>query len=468
MVLKGFDADTIAAISTPVGEGGIGVIRISGSEAIPIADRIFESKKGIPVSDQKSFTAQYGHVIFKELSGRKEVIDEALLLVMRAPKSFTREDVVEISAHGGTATLQAILRLALKSGARPAEKGEFTKRAFLNGRIDLIQAEAVMDLVKAKTELGRQWAAAQLEGGLSEKIRNFKQELLAVLSHLEASIDFPEDFPDTDSISELGRRLGNLSQGLKRLISNAAFGILAKNGLRVVIAGRPNVGKSSLMNQLAGANRVIVTPYPGTTRDVIEEEIEIQGFSVRVSDTAGIQETTHPIEREGIERTKTAVHESDLVLYVLDANRPLAPEEEALLADLRDKKKIVVVNKTDLPKKLDLSRLRKLVNGSPLIESSCVAENGTKALEDEIVCFITNGKIDVSDEIIVTSVRQKDLLEKAWQNIESAGTGCANGLSPELIAVDVRAGLDYLGSLAGEVLTDDILEVLFSQFCIGK
>src|SRR3990167_8965301 len=300
MVLKGFDTDTIAAVSTPAGEGGIGIIRISGREAIPIADRLFESKKGISVSDQKSFAAQYGHIISTESPGGKEVIDEALLLVMRAPKSFTREDVVEISAHGGTAVLQAILRLILKARARPAEKGEFTKRAFLNGRIDLIQAEAVLDLVKAKTELGRRWAAAQLEGGLSEKIRNFKRELLDILTHLEASIDFPEDSPDMDSIPKLGQRLGILSHGLKQLISNAAFGILAKNGLKVVIAGRPNVGKSSLMNQLARANRVIVTPYPGTTRDVIEEEIEIQGFSVRVVDTAGIQETTHPIEREGI------------------------------------------------------------------------------------------------------------------------------------------------------------------------
>ena len=338
----------------------------------------------------------------------------------------------------------------------------------MNGRIGLIQAEAALGLGKAKTELGRQWAAAQLEGGLSEKIRNFKQELLDILTHLEASIDFPEDFPDTDSIPKLGQRLGILSKSLKQLISNAAFGILAKNGLKVVITGRPNVGKSSLMNQLARANRVIVTPYPGTTRDVIEEEIEIQGFPVRVLDTAGIQETTHPIEREGIERTKAAVHESDLVLYILDGNRPLTPEEETLLTDLRDKKKIVVVNKTDLPKRLDVSRLRQWVNGSPLVESSCVAENGTKALEDEIARFIAHGGISVSDEVIVSSVRQKDLLEKAWQAIESARTGCAKGLSPELIAVDACAGLDHLGELVGEVLTDDLLEALFSQFFIAK
>ena len=451
-----------------MGEGGIGVIRISGSEAIVIADRIFESKKGIPVSDQKSFTAQYGHIISKGPDGRKKVIDEVLLLVMRAPKSFTCEDVAEISAHGGHATLRAILQLAIRAGARLAEKGEFTKRAFLNGRIDLIQAEAVLDLVKAKTELGRQWAAAQLEGGLSKKIRNFKQELLDILSHLEASIDFPEDFPDTDSIPKTGERLENLSRGLKELTGDAAYGILAKNGLKAVIVGRPNVGKSSLMNQLAKVNRVIVTPYPGTTRDVIEEEIEIRGLPVRVLDTAGIQETTHPIEREGIERSKAAVHESDLVLYVLDGNQPLTPEEEALLMDLRDKKKIIVVNKTDLPKKLDVSRLKKIVNGSPLIESSCVAENGIKALEDEIFCFVTGGRIGFSDEIVVGSVRQKDLLERALRHIEYARGACSDGLSSELIAVDVRTGLNHLGELVGEVLTDDVLEALFSQFCIGK
>ncbi len=467
-MIKEFDEDTIAAISTPPGEGGIGVVRLSGENAISIADKIFESKKKTRVCDQKNFTAQYGHIVSRESTGQTKVIDEVLVLLMRKPKSYTCEDVVEISAHGSGAVLQTILQLAIQAGARLAAKGEFTKRAFLNGRLDLLQAEAVLDLVRAKTPLGAQWAAAQLDGVLSKKMQSVKKELLNVLSHLEASIDFPDDSPETESSLETAARLGKLADFLRELLSSASMGLMAKRGLKIVISGRPNVGKSSLMNQLAKSSRVIVTPYPGTTRDVVEEEIQIQGLPVRVLDTAGIQDTSHPIEKEGIERTKIAVEESDLVLFVLDGSQPWSPEDQNLIDGLQDKKKIVVINKADLPQKLDQKALALGTNGFSIVASSCVTGAGIKALEDEIACFITQGKVLASDEAVITTVRQKDLLEKTLTCVEDARQGCLEGLSPELVAIDVRLGLDCMGRLVGEVLTDDVLELLFSQFCIGK
>jgi len=338
----------------------------------------------------------------------------------------------------------------------------------LNGRLDLLQAEAVLDLVKAKTSLGAQWATAQLEGVLSRKMQNWKEELLNILSHLEASIDFPDDFPETDSHLELGQRLGLLHQEVAELLASSDLGMIAKRGLKVVISGRPNVGKSSLMNQLAKANRVIVTPYPGTTRDVVEEEIQIHGFPVRLLDTAGIQDTSHPIEKEGINRSKRAVDESDLVLYVLDGSQDWHPDDETLLGGLDGKSMIIVVNKSDLPAKLDSIRVKQRVNGASVVGSSCLKESGIRALEDEIFRFITEGKTKVSDEAVISSVRQKDLLQKTLANIADAQNGCQEGLSPELLAVDVRLALDHLGLLVGEVVNDDVLEVLFSQFCIGK
>lgn len=467
-MLKEFDQDTIAAISTPLGEGGLGVVRLSGKDAIAIADKIFVSKKGMPAREQKSFAAQVGHIVSNREGGKSQIIDEALLLLMRGPKSYTCEDVVEISAHGGTAVLQTILSLAIQAGARLAGKGEFTKRAFLNGRIDLLQAEAVLDLVKAKTELGRKWASAQLEGVFSKKIQCFKNELLQHLSNLEASIDFPDDFPETQSLSEIGKRLANLAVSLNEILAGAHTGMMIRNGLKLVIAGRPNVGKSSLMNQLAKVNRVIVTPFPGTTRDMVEEEIEIGGFPVRVMDTAGIQDTDHPIEKEGIERSKRAAAEADLVLYVVDGSQEWQPEDGELILDLKEKAFLIVVNKEDLPQRLDRIRLRERLNGTPLVETSCVKDGGVKRLEEELINIITQGNISTSNETMVTTIRQRDLLEKAVKNLEDAEKACMAGISPEFVALDVRLALDHLGMLVGEVVTDDILDVLFNQFCIGK
>ncbi len=465
-MIHALDDDTIVAVSTPPGEGGLGVVRLSGPQAIAVADRIFDARDGQPLRTQKSQTVRYGHVVSKDLS-TPALIDEALVLVMRAPKSYTREDVVEISAHGGTAVLQAIVGLALKEGARLAEPGEFTKRAFLNGRIDLIQAEAVLDLIQARTELGRRWAAARLEGTLSARLAALKEELVNILAHLEASIDFLEDLPDADPLVAIGKRFESCASTVQALLESAKTGLLAKNGLKTVLAGRPNAGKSSLMNRLSRADRVIVTPHPGTTRDVVEEMLSIGGFPVRLLDTAGIQETDHPVEKDGIERSHRAVVDADVVLFILDGSLPFSKEDEAVLAALKGKRVIAVVNKSDLPRKLDVAALEKRVGVKP-VYASCVDEDGTKQLEESIFRVVSGGNFELSDEPVVGSVRQKDLLEKLKLDMTSAAEACIEGLSPEFVAVDARAALARLGELLGEVVSADVLETLFSRFCIGK
>lgn len=467
MSLQESPRDTIAAISTAPGEGGIGIIRLSGKEAVRIADSFFRSGSGKKIADQKSFTAQYGHIL--DLSGKDpRQIDEVLVLLMRAPKSYTCEDVVEIQAHGGFSVLQEILGLALKSGARLADKGEFTKRAFLNGRIDLLQAEAVLDLIRSKAEKSARWAASRLEGSLSAQIKKMKEDLLSVLGHLEAGIDFPDDEITPDTFTEISRKLSLIGERLQKLLAGAEIGSIARNGLRVVLWGRPNTGKSSLMNALLRTNRVIVTPHPGTTRDVVEEEIQIQGFPVRLMDTAGIQDTKDLIEKEGIERSQKAAQGADLILFVLDSSQTLSPEDEKLYQEIRGLQKILVLNKSDLSLKITTQSLKALWPEETTTTCSSVRENGTLELEDKIYRFIMGGKVETSDENMIGSVRQKSSLTKTSEAVFRAKEASQNQLSPELIAVDVRLALEELGVLVGDIATDDLLEVLFSQFCIGK
>ncbi len=465
-MIREFEQDTIAAISTPPGEGGIGIVRLSGRQALAIADKIFSPRGKTPAHQQKSFTAQYGHVVASE-GGRTRVVDEVLLLVMRAPKSYTCEDVVEISAHGGAATLEAILRLVLEAGARLAAPGEFTQRAFLNGRIDLLQAEAVLDLIQAKTELGQRAAAAHLGGGLSKKMLVLKDVLVGVLSHLEACVDFPEDAPDTDSREAIEKKIEGAVSDIHALLAGSELGLIVKNGLKTVIAGRPNVGKSSLMNRLSRSDRVIVTAYPGTTRDVVEETVQMRGLPLRLLDTAGIQDSSHPIEKQGIERSKKSMEAADLVLYVLDGSQNLSPEDTVLLKSLNDKAKIVVINKMDLKQNLEVKELQQYLDGSPLAYCSCLDDRGIDELENKIFSFICQGR-ELSHEPLVSSLRQKTLLQKTLESLEQAQSACREHLSPEFCAADVRIALQHLGELVGEVVPDDVLEVLFKQFCIGK
>ncbi len=466
MKLRSFGDDTIVAIATPMGEGGIGIVRLSGQASLEIAERIFDSKQKKSVLKQKSFTVQYGHVV-RQGSKDKKIVDEALLTVMRSPKSYTGEDVVEISVHGGQAILQEVLSLITEAGARLAEPGEFTKRAFLNGRMDLLQAEAVLDLIQAKTDQNLRWASSQLEGALSEKMQKLKSGLLELLSQLEADVDFPEDFPETDSLHKIEKKLVAFEIEIQALLDSSRLGFLAKRGLKAVIWGRPNVGKSSLFNQLAQSSRTIVTPYPGTTRDVVEEEIAINGFPVRLSDTAGVGETDHPIEKEGMERSRKAMNSAELVLFILDASQHLQSQDKQLYEECREKPLILVLNKIDLQAKVTKNELKMLGFSAPTVSYSCLEEKGLEELRQEIFRFIVQG-IEIPQEAAVSTVRQKTLLEEALADSKRAREACKKRLSSEFIASDVRQALDRLGMLVGEIVTDDVLEVLFSKFCIGK
>ncbi len=463
MKFRSSDQDTIVALSTPPGEGGLGVVRLSGKKAVEIADKIFTAASGLKVCGQKSYTASYGRVVF----GGKTV-DEALLLLMRSPKSYTREDVVEISSHGSAAVLGAVIQAVLRAGARMAEPGEFTKRAFLNGRIDLLQAEAVLDLIRAKTDLARRWSLSQLEGHLSKKIILAKNKLVEILSHLEAAIDFPEEELGAHPLEGIRLKLSALAQEMRGLLASSDMGEIARRGLKAVITGKPNVGKSSLMNRLVGRDRVIVTPFPGTTRDVVEVEIQVGGFPVRLFDTAGIHETEHPIEKEGIEMSRKAHLAADLVIAVFDASAPLDAADKKLLETLSEQKKIFAINKSDLPKRLDSAELKKYTGNFSVVEISCTNGSGTKSLENEILRFIMKGEFEIPQEGIMGSPRQNNLLKKVCEDLENASKGCVEKLSPELIVVDIRSALGHLGEIVGEVVTDDVLEALFSHFCVGK
>lgn len=460
--------DTIVAIATPPGEGGIGVVRLSGEQALAIADTLFRARSGGGISSQKNFTARYGQVV-ERLPGGEKTVDEALLLVMRGPKSYTGEDTAEISAHGGPAILQAIVRLALGAGARLAEPGEFTKRAFLSGRIDLIQAEAVLDLIRARTDRERGWALSQIEGSLSAKTKRWRQSLIEAASHLEASIDFPDDSPDTDSLELIRKRLETVSEEISAMLKDSELALLSKRGISIALWGRPNVGKSSLMNRLTRSERAIVTPYPGTTRDVIEDTSLLGSLAVRYQDTAGVRETEHPIEKEGVVRSKKAMAGADLVVLVLDASMPLQQEDRVLFTELQGKSVLVALNKSDLPARLDTKRLKdELPHPWPLVGSSCLRDDGTGELEKAMLAHIEHGRVEVTDGAVLGTARQKDLLEKVSKELARACEGCRKSLSDELIVSDVRQALDFLGELAGEVVNDDILDAIFKQFCIGK
>jgi tRNA modification GTPase len=458
--------DTIAAIATASGEGGIGIIRLSGPKAIEIADRIFRAHSKVKIQDQKNFTVRLGQVVDPTTSAEK-VLDEVLALVMRGPKSYTGQDIVELSCHGGIVVLQEILSAALKAGARLADPGEYTKRAFLNGRMDLIQAEAVLDVIHAKTEKNRQWASAQLEGSLSRQLQKLKSDLVEILSHLEAGVDFPDDFPDTDSRPVIQEKLRRVYQRAKDLLSGADLALLSKRGLNVVIWGRPNVGKSSLFNALVKKNRVIVTPYPGTTRDIVDEEISIEGFLIRLHDTAGVHATDQPIEMEGIERSKKAVQGADLVLFVVDGSQGWLTEDQKLYEALGSLKRLLIINKSDLTSKIDTNALSAIrVDGT--LSLSCFKEDGVLSLEKELACFMRQGSASSAEEGQVTTVRQKELLEQVSKDLERAMAACDKNLSEEFVASDVNSAVHHLGELVGEVVTEDILERIFQQFCIGK
>jgi len=456
--------DTIAAISTPFGESGIGIVRMSGPLAEPIAKKLFKPKKDQPCFISHHF--HYGEIIDPQ-NGRP--IDEVLIVLMKSPKTYTREDMVEIHCHGGYLILQRVLELVLKQGARMAEPGEFTKRAFLNGRIDLTQAEAVIDLITAKTMASLEIANQQLRGVLYREMTSLKEDLVEQLALIEAHIDFPEE--EIDPIS-----LGKMRQDLKRMIHQiegwiASFeeGKIFREGISCAIIGKTNVGKSSLLNVLLKEERAIVTPIPGTTRDVIEEVLNICGIPVRLMDTAGLRKAMDSIEQEGVRRAKERVSDSDFVLLMIDGSRPLDADDMEIFEEIKEKKKVVALNKKDLPLKISLEDVKSRFQENPIISISCLRNEGIDDLKEAIYHYLVHRDVRSSPEhLIVANIRHKTALSQMRDNLSNAVKGLEERTSPEFIAFEIRSALEALGEIVGETTTEEILNRIFEQFCIGK
>jgi len=462
--------DTIAAIATPIGEGGIGIVRISGNKALNIADKIFVSKSGgIMPSEYKTYTVHYGRIIDARKAKRhsSSQVDEVLLTVMKAPKSYTREDIVEINCHGGIEALKQVLDLVIASGARVAEPGEFTKRAFLNGRLDLAQAEAVLDMIRAKTDRSLEAAVSQLEGSLSKKVNEILDAVVGVASQIEASIDFPEEELDIVTAAAPGK-VGDIISALKALIDSFEEGIVLREGVLAVICGKPNAGKSSLMNLLLQRDRVIVTPIPGTTRDAVEEMINLKGIPIRLVDTAGIAHTEDIVEREGIKRSKTYLEMADMALVMFDASGPIDEKDMNIVKLTGKKKKIIVINKIDLPVKINKKKLKDIFKGDTIVEISVDKKKNIALLEKAIANTIWSGSVCQGEGAIVTNARHKELLDKALAGMVSVKNAMKGGAWPEIVAVDLKEVIFNLGLVIGRSVSDDVLDRVFSEFCIGK
>ncbi|MGJ7913704.1 tRNA uridine-5-carboxymethylaminomethyl(34) synthesis GTPase MnmE [Neobacillus sp. LXY-1] len=458
--------DTIAAISTPMGEGAIAIVRLSGDEAIKIADQLFESISGKKLMEQPSHTIHYGHLIDPK---SKQVIEEVMVSMMKGPKTFTKEDIVEINCHGGIVSVNRVLQLVLKYGARLAEPGEFTKRAFLNGRIDLSQAEAVIDLIRAKTDRAMNVALGQMEGRLSKLIQRLRQELLEVLAHVEVNIDYPE-YDDVEEMTHkmLLDKAQYVRAEINKLLQTSQQGKILREGLSTVIIGRPNVGKSSLLNSLAQENKAIVTDIPGTTRDVIEEYVNVRGVPLRLLDTAGIRETEDIVERIGVERSRQVLKEADLILLVLNYSDKLTKEDENLFEAVRGMDTIVIVNKTDLPQQIDLERVKALSSDKKLVTTSLLEDQGVDALEEAIASLFFAGSIEAKDATYVSNSRHIALLNQSLHSIEEAIDGVEMGTPIDIVQIDLTRTWELLGEIIGESVHESLIDQLFSQFCLGK
>lgn len=455
--------DTIAAIATPVGEGGISIIRVSGEKAIEISDSVFRAKNGKKISEMNTYTMRYGNIIDRETD---DIIDEVIVALMKGPKSFTAEDVVEINCHGGVVATNKVLEQVIKAGARIAEPGEFTKRAFLNGRIDLSQAEAVMDIISAKTEVSMKAAVQQSKGRLSREINVLCDNLLNVLAAIEHTVDFTEDDEEIDpSVTEnIKHKVEEFLQNTNNLLETAEEGKIIREGLSMVIVGKPNVGKSSLLNVLLNEKRAIVTDIAGTTRDVIEEYINLDGIPIKIVDTAGIRDTEDVVERIGVERSREKINEADLVVLMLDMSRELDNEDREIIESVKGKKYICILNKIDLNTKLNDKIVDELENK---IEISTVTGFGIDVLKEKIKDMFFNGNID-TESIIITNTRHKQALFRAKENCEIALKEINNNVFLDLVSIYITSALKALGEITGAEIEEDLVNKIFSDFCVGK
>lgn len=456
---------TIAAISTAVGEAGIGIVRISGKKSLEIANKVFKGNKVEELNEGHSKRLVYGHIVDRE---NNKIIDEVLISFMKGPHTYTREDMVEIYCHGGIISVRKVLDLVLKNGARLAEPGEFTKRAFLNGRLDLSQAEAVIDMIRAKTDKSFETSLNQLEGSISAKIKEIRDILLEMIAHVEVSIDFPDEDIEEVTYEDLEERALKVKEKIEKLLETADRGRILRDGLNTVILGKPNVGKSSLLNAILRENRAIVTDIPGTTRDIIEEYVNIDGIPLRIIDTAGIRKTEDIVEQIGVNRAKKSVEKADLIIAVFDISRELSDEDFQIIDIVKDKKSIILLNKIDLPNKFSKSYIQSLIGDKLIIETSVASGIGVEVLEKSIKDMFYSGEVEIHSDTVITNLRHKNQLEKALENINSALNDIRNYIPIDCIEVDLKNCWDNLGEISGETIDEDILDKIFSEFCIGK
>ncbi|ELH4342689.1 tRNA uridine-5-carboxymethylaminomethyl(34) synthesis GTPase MnmE [Staphylococcus pseudintermedius] len=469
IVLKGGTSiveqlDTITSISTPMGEGAIGIVRLSGHDAVEIADKLYKGKHLL--KDVPTHTINYGHIIDPET---EEVVEEVMVSVLRAPRTFTREDIVEINCHGGILTINRVLELTMTYGARMAEPGEYTKRAFLNGRIDLSQAEAVMDFIRSKTDRASKVAMNQIEGRLSDLIKRQRQSILEILAQVEVNIDYPEYDDVEDATTEfLLERSQEIKQEIQKLLDTGVQGKIMREGLSTVIVGKPNVGKSSMLNNLIQDNKAIVTEVAGTTRDVLEEYVNVRGVPLRLVDTAGIRETEDIVERIGVERSRKALSEADLILFVLNYNEPLTEDDRKLYEVIKNEDAIVIINKTDLEQRLDLAEVETMVGDMPIIQTSMLQQQGIDELEIQIRDLFFGGEVQSQDMTYVSNSRHISLLKQAENAIQDAIDAAEMGVPMDMVQIDLTRTWEILGEIIGESASEELIDQLFSQFCLGK
>lgn len=455
--------DTIAAIATAVGEGSIAVVRVSGPDAVANVEAIFSSK--VKLTEADSHTVHYGYIVDRKTG---EKVEEVLVTVMRAPRSFTMEDVVEISTHGGVIAVKRVMDLLLESDIRLAEPGEFTKRAFLNGRIDLSQAEAVIDLIRSKSERAFSVALKQVQGNLSKRIEEQRHTLLETMAHIEVNIDYPEHDVESMTSAFIREKCSSVMNTIENLLKTANEGKILREGIVTAIVGRPNVGKSSLLNALAKESKAIVTDIPGTTRDVIEEFITINGIPLRLLDTAGIRDTADVVEKIGVERSKNALEEADLVILVLNQNEPLHEDDMLLIEQIKSRQVIVVLNKIDLPQNLNFEQIEEHFDAQHIVKMSVKEQEGLDALEEAIAAIFFTGSIEANDLTYVSNVRHIALLKKAIVSLQDAINATEEHIPIDLIQIDVRLAWEHLGEIIGEAVGDSLIDQIFSQFCLGK